>query len=641
MRIAVRRAVIGTFVMAWAAAAGAATAPPTVRTDELQAEIQGFLKAELGAHLGAIATLDPPPERVFGARTTGKFTWGTFMRALAVYRDFSGDERLADRDLASTLARMGLIEARGGGVTFAQLYPALTLHHFGTDLESNRVWASLDEAERASWRSLLDPTRFYDPKTKSVGNLSENYYGVAARIAAVAHHVGVQKDRAMLDDLIDLAARQFRSGHLYADDKSPLGTFDRYSNEYARFLWVSAEMAGRQDVLELLRPSLRRQMALWWDMAGADGYSTPWGRSIGPISYMDTLEIVAFLAQHPEFRPAPLEQLAATFYQAWRWLRAEYRDDRHLLDVFAFGRGNYYYIRGDRIAGDREWQQTAGFFGKVGESAHGFFPAVLREGLSEFPARPALPEVRRFEFFRNEGRLSGVWLVREGALRFALPITTGNMRPVLADYLPAPHGLAGFAAPVERQYPALVPLLELEDGTTVAAADGADEIEPAADARSLKVAWRRFSVVAAKHGVVPPAEPGFRSEVVFRLDGDRLRREETFIASRSVTVRRFFFAVPSTASKATELEVPEGRAWAFDSPEGILEVGVDAPWPMDVRLWAPGDAPEGQGPRRGLPLHLQIEARSLMIQPSARPLSWSVWLRVRPSGGGAAEVASH
>ena len=111
--------------------------------------------------------------------------------------------------------------------------------------------------------------------------------------------------------------------------------------------------------------------------------------------------------------------------------------------------------------------------------------ALDREGVTSFPTAPTfVARVARFEFFRkNQDRSAGVWLVRQGALRFALPITTGT-KPGVADYLPAPYGLAGFAAPVEQVYPSLAPYLELEDGRTIVATDGADMIEPSSDGQA-------------------------------------------------------------------------------------------------------------------------------------------------------------
>jgi len=52
-------------------------------------------------------------------------------------------------------------------------------------------------------------------------------------------------------------------------------------------------------------------------------------------------------------------------------------------------------------------------------------------------------------YVKTDDRAAGVWLIRNGQMRFALPITTG-IRPGISDYLPAPHGLPGFAAPVEQ-----------------------------------------------------------------------------------------------------------------------------------------------------------------------------------------------
>ncbi len=85
-------------------------------------------------------------------------------------------------------------------------------------------------------------------------------------------------------------------------------------------------------------------MKLWWDLVSPEGYGYNWGRSQGLVSYLDTPEILAWLAKNPEFRPTPLPQLAALYNQAWRWLRQDYSDTTHLFTVFGYGRGNYSYI---------------------------------------------------------------------------------------------------------------------------------------------------------------------------------------------------------------------------------------------------------------------------------------------------------
>src|SRR5262249_15242964 len=162
----------------------------------------------------------------------------------------------------------------------------------------------------------------------------------------------------------------------------------------ARYVWEAASLADRQDILAALRRSLNVQMRLWWDLVSDDGYSFPWGRSLGVVSYLDTLQIVAFLGEHREFRPASLADLVSLYARAWSSLRHDYQDGRHLLPIFAFGRGNFSYI-----TPEREWQQTTGFFGKALVANAAVERTIERETLAACPATPHLGPVARFEFF--------------------------------------------------------------------------------------------------------------------------------------------------------------------------------------------------------------------------------------------------
>ena len=589
--------------------AGETQPAATVQTADLRNEVNTFLAKELAAHIADIKTLDPPPDRVVGALTVGEFSWGTFMRAVAAYAETSGQRELAGRDLAKWVGKIGLIEAKGGGKAFSQLYAAQALRHFGRDPKTNPLWQSLNHEEQAAWRSLLNPERFYDPKSNKVIELAENYLGVAARIASIDYEMGIANDRNFLDKLLDRAAVPFTSGALYADDSPPTGRFDRYSNEYARYVWDAAERSGRKDILERLRPSLVRQMKLWWDLVSEDGYGYNWGRSQGIVSFLDTPEIAGFLASHPEFRPAPLRDIAAHYYQAWRYLRHDYRDNAHLLSLFAFGRGNYSYI-----TLQREWQQTTGLFGKLANSHTPLMNALEREGITSFPAVPVLPRVARFEFFRkSDERSAGVWLVRQGALRFALPITTGT-KPGVADYLPSPHGLPGFSAPVEQVYPALTALVELEDGRTIVATDGADLIEPSTDNQSLRVRWNRWALVGAPAGKL--IDVGLTCEIVWRIVKGTLTREETLSATKPLSIRSWRLAVPTTYEHVQTILKNGTRTDRFSSKEGGLEVSmVQASFPLTTELFAAGNSPLGRGVKGAIPLHAVFESHNLRVQP--------------------------
>jgi len=585
-------------------------------------EVRNFLRREISAHVADIKTLEPPPERVVDALTVGDFSWGTFMRALADYSVLSGERTVAGRDIPSFIGKIGLIEARNGGKTFAQLYAALALRAFGTDLQHNAVWLSLSPDEQTAWRSLLDPGRFYDREKHEVIHLPENYFGVASRIAAMSGELGMVTDRAYVDEILDRAARQFKDGSLFDDDALPEGRFDRYSQEYARYVYDAAEIAGRRDILRALEPSLKEQMRLWWDLLSPDGYGYPWGRSQGAIGYMDTLEIVAFLAEHPQFRPASMPELASAYYAAWRWLRGDFQDRTHLLSVFAFGRGNYSYI-----TKEREWQQTTAFFGKL-IGAHERFMAVLtREGVTQFATSLRLPDVARFEFFRHGARPAGVWLVRRGAFHFALPITTGT-KAGISDYLPAPFGLPGFSAPVEIAYPAFVPYFQLEDARTIVASDGADEIRPAADGRSVTLVWKRWVVAGGAAAAL--MDPGISTTVTWTLEGTRLRRSETLLANKSIRLQRWWVGVPTTADAASIATTANGKIEEMESREGKLEFRIQhSDWPINEEIRATGDSSVGRGPRGAIPLVVVMSSPGFDLAPN-RARSWECEVVVSP-----------
>jgi hypothetical protein len=544
----------------------------TVKTSDLDAEVTNFFSKEMAAHLADIKPYNPSPDKVLGAGSSGEYTWGTFMSALGSYAELSGKRTLAERELAHEVGQIGLLEYRLGGTRFSQLYAVLALRRFGRDLNANPVWQSLTEEERAQWRKFLDISAFYDAKTQKVINLPENYLGVAARIASISYQLGLLKDRVLLDGVLTRAARPFMNGGLYSDDAPPTGRFDRYSNEYARFVWDAAEVAGRKDIQDAVRPSLKEQMRLWWDLILPDGYGYTWGRSMGVVSYEDTLEIVGFLARHPESRPAPLSNLASAYYQSWRWLRHDYNDKKHVLSVFAFGRGNYSYI-----SLDREWQQTTSFFGKAASAHALFMEAMAHENITQFA-----PEIKR-------------------------------------------PGLPGFAAPVEQVYPSLTPFIELADGRVLVAGDGADEIEPAADGKSLRVVWHRWAIVGGKAGEL--TDPHLTSEVVWRIQGTTLTREETLKSNGSLNLRRWWIAMPTTASRS-EVQYSQGQRWdRFESGEGTLMLSVTADWPLQVSLLAMGDSALGRGARGAIPLNLIYKARDLRLTPE-KSAHWQMTIKV-------------
>jgi hypothetical protein len=592
-----------------------------INTADLDAEIREFLAREISTHITDIETLNPPPDRVVGALTTGEFSWGTFMRTLGAYSEFAETKTIAGRDVVPMIGQMALIELSRGGRGWAQLYAAVALRSFGTDLKQNALWQGLTPEEKHAYRTLLDPNRFYDAKAHKLINLPENYLGVAARIAAISYELGINTDRTALNDLLDRAARQFTDGALFADDATPAGRYDRYSNEYARFVYEAAAIANRPDILRAVSPSIRAQMQLWWDLLSPDGYGYSWGRSLGAISYMDTMEIVAFVAKYREFRPANISELASAYYRAWQWLRADFNGATHLLAVFGFGKGDYGYI-----TKEREWQQTTTFFGKLISADEVFIKVLRDEGIASFPDALKLPDVDRYvEFHNGPGRQFGVWVVRRGNFHFALPFVTGP-KAATSDYEPAPHGFPGFAVPVEKIYPCLTPFLQLGDGRTIAAADGADEIRFAQDGKSVTAIWKRWVAVGTKASET--IEPGLATEVTWSIEGDSLHRSEVITAAKPVRVRRLWMAVPSTANYIeTSISDDTRRDLLFSNGVNIEVQVTRSDWPVRVSAFATGDDPLGRGSQGAIPLHLILEASEISFVPGS-PKSWNTQLTI-------------
>lgn len=594
-------------------------ATPPISTAALNKEISTVAQREIAVHFADIKTFDPPPERVMGALTTGKFSWGSFMRALAAQADFGGNRIIAGKDTVRPIAEMGLIEARSKANGFSQLFSALALRHFGADLKENAVWQSMNEKERREWENLLDPTRIYDLKKRKVINLAENFVGVAARIVALSYQMGIANDRQVVDSVLDRAAEPFCKG-FYADDHPPIERYDRYSNEYARFCWDAAETAGRTDILEKLKPSLKRQMALWWDLVSPEGYSYNWGRSQGLVSYLDVLEIAAFLGEHPEFRPAPLPDIASVYHLAWRWIDNDLDKNTHLFKIFEFGRGNCAYINRTR-----EWQQTGTSLGKIILAHNTFMRVLKKEKITQIPSQPDLKPVSRFEFFsKTDDKQSGVWLVRQDNLHFALPITTGT-KPGISDYLPAPFGLPGFAAPVEEVYPAMVPFLTLADGKTYVASEGAHHIEPTADGRSLKAFWHKWGQIGSQMG--ERFDPGLRSVVEFRWEGNKLIRSETVTAEKDILVKAWKVAFPMTGTNSHSTNNNGVITYIFTGREGTLSISVKSDWKTQTRIFATGDTRLGKGVLGHIPLHLVYEASDISLK-KGESQSWEVVLEL-------------
>jgi hypothetical protein len=176
--------------------------------------------------------------------------------------------------------------------------------------------------------------------------------------------------------------------------------------------------------------------------------------------------------------------------------------------------------------------------------------------------------------------------------------------------------LKGFAAPVEQTYPALAPYIELLDGRTIVATDGADFISPSADGQSLRIRWSHWSVLGGQPG--QRVDVGLTSEVKWHIHGNTLLREETLTSSKPVKIRRWWMAVPSTYGNLSSELHNGARTDRFYSGKEGLEVQLTGEtFRIKRSVMAAGDGPLGKGVHGAIPLHLVFEAENLDLNSGA------------------------
>jgi hypothetical protein len=171
--------------------------------------------------------------------------------------------------------------------------------------------------------------------------------------------------------------------------------------------------------------------------------------------------------------------------------------------------------------------------------------------------------------------------------------------------------------------------LQLADGRTLVTTDGADEVEPGVDGKSLRVVWRRWALVGKKAGEL--IDPHITSEVVWRIHGSTLTRDETLRSEEDITLYRWWVALPSTLNRDMQLASSERQDLLMDENSGLL-VSVKADWAVGISAWAPGDTALGRGARRPVPLHLIYESTHLHL-PAKQDMHWRMTIKFQKIPG--------
>jgi hypothetical protein len=164
--------------------------------------------------------------------------------------------------------------------------------------------------------------------------------------------------------------------------------------------------------------------------------------------------------------------------------------------------------------------------------------------------------------------------------------------------------------------------LELEDGRTIAAADGADEIRPTPDGNSVTATWERWVIPGSKAGET--VDPGITSRVTWSVEEGTLTRDEIITTTKRVGVKQLWMAIPSRADQLSTSFSDAVRSDRLASAEGTIEIRITASnLPIFISALATGDTKLGRGARGAIPLQLELRSGHTILDRD-HPLRWRI-----------------
>jgi hypothetical protein len=147
----------------------------------------------------------------------------------------------------------------------------------------------------------------------------------------------------------------------------------------------------------------------------------------------------------------------------------------------------------------------------------------------------------------------------------------------------------------------------------------------------LRAVWRRWAHIGGKSGELETIP--LTSEVSWRVEGSTLVRKETLTADADLRIKRWWVAVPTTASVSRQ-EITAGQRWdRFDADKNVLAVNARTDWPVNVFVATPGNGPLGRGARGAVPLHLMLESKDIALI-KGKSADWTLFMRLEPAGSG-------
>jgi hypothetical protein len=118
-------------------------------------------------------------------------------------------------------------------------------------------------------------------------------------------------------------------------------------------------------------------------------------------------------------------------------------------------------------------------------------------------------------------------------------------------------------------------------------------------------------------------ENGLTSVVEWKLDGNRLTRKETLTANADIELKKWEFALPSTATDVNE----NGNVFVLTGREGKL-VAVFEPFTgTKYSILATGDGRLSKGVLGAIPIHIRANASDIKLK-KGESISWGLSLEL-------------
>jgi hypothetical protein len=109
-------------------------------------------------------------------------------------------------------------------------------------------------------------------------------------------------------------------------------------------------------------------------------------------------------------------------------------------------------------------------------------------------------------------------------------------------------------------------------------------------------------------------------------------RTESISANKQIAIKKFWFAVPTTANFSTRSTRNGLPAYKLQGQDGALEVtALESSFPLDDSLQATGNGDFGKGSRGPVPLIIHFRSSGLVLNEN-QSINWKLLLSSTAAG---------